>query len=56
MLNELHLVHNLLQTITREMRQLNLRGDAEKPLCYELYLVFDKKVSNFVGSFRIANL
>jgi len=44
--NEILFVLNSLQTITREMRNLNLRGDNEEPLRYELYLVFDKKSVN----------
>lgn len=45
MRHEMYMVLNSLQVITREMKQLNLRGDYEDPLRYEVYLVFDKKAS-----------
>jgi hypothetical protein len=45
MRNEMYLVLNSLQNITGGMRQLHLQADHHEPLRYELYLVFDKKVS-----------
>lgn len=50
MQNELYLIHQSLQLITKEMRHLNLKGDREEPLRYELYLVFDKKVGGCMAT------